>query len=585
MSYSIKTFENWLNRIFAFASLMAIVLTLMRFGFPLSVDEKIWLTFATEVVLVIFIVHEIMRSITVQSTIWAYVKSRKLEILMFVFAVQYFVGINFIQNLFKELVPNIEAHKVSLIYLAISQMGLIAVNFLGQSKKYRWFQKLKVDPSQVISLSFLGGASLGTMLLKLPKATYEPISWVDALFTAMSSICVTGLLPFNLAETFTPLGQFIIAVLVQIGGLGIMTLTMVFLTLFPGSLSVKEKIFLSEMVSESRLGEVSGIIRRIVITTFTIEAIGAIYLYLNLRGFSQAFDVKTFYHSIFHSISAFCNAGMTLFKGNYDFMGVNGFTSGLAILIIMGGIGFPVITDLIAGVQNRLDKGSIRRHRLSLTTKIVLVASICLWIVGFAIVYLLESNHSFAALGEFEKIFHSLFFSITTRTAGFSSWDLATLNGATIIFLMMMMWVGASPTSTGGGIKTINLALIILSLKSHIQGNSRVNIFQREISPISILRSFNIVTLTMLISAISMILLFYIEPGLNPLHLAFEVVSALGTVGLSINLTDDLSSSGKVLIVLLMFLGRVGPYAFLLGIYRKQKSVYHKELTENIQTF
>ncbi len=579
--------DGILDQLFRFISLLALALILIRFGFTVSPEYQHLLSWCTEGILGLFLFQELIRTFTRLDSWHIHLRKRSLELLMAFLALQYFISIDFIQGFFSALTPNLKAEQISLVYLATTQILLIFFTVVGQARKYHWFQKIQLDPGQIIILSFLMGAVLGTLLLKLPNASYASISWTDAAFTATSSLCVTGLLPFNLATTFTPFGQFIIAGLIQLGGLGIMTLTMVFLTMFPESLSVREKILLAEMVSENRLGEVGTILKRIVIFTFIIEILGTFTLYFSAKNFSDPFDVKWFYHCIFHSISAFCNAGMTLFTDEYDHMGANGFTAVLAVLIMLGGIGFPVISEVYNLVKYKISKSrkDYRKHPLSISTKIVLISSLILWLGGAIIVGGLESNHTFAELPWFEKIFHSMFFSITCRTAGFSSWSMTTMHGSSIIFLMILMLIGASPISTGGGIKTLNFALIILSLKSHIQGKTEVNIFERRISTQSILRSFNIITLTMICLTLAMAIIFYLEPKQNVLYLAFEVVSALGTVGLSLDITEQLSFLSKFLVIILMFLGRVGPYTLLLGIYKQKTKKLYKELTEEIHNY
>lgn len=579
---------DWaLDLVFRFISLLALALIIIRFGFSL---EPVYLGLVldcTELVLVLFLLQEGFRLFT-RAVPWkAHLKARVLELIMAVLALQYFFTIDFLNIILESIIPNLKPDQISLTYLAFTQVMLIFFTTLGQAKKYHWFQKIQLDPGQIIIISFLIGSAIGTLLLKLPRATYDHITWIDAAFTATSSLCVTGLLPFNLADTFTPFGQFIIAILIQMGGLGIMTLTMVFLTLFPESLSVREKILLSEMVSEKKIGEVGTILKRIVLFTFIIELTGTVLLYFSVKGFSDPFDVRWLYHCLFHSISAFCNAGMTLFTASYDYMGVNGFTAIIAVLIMIGGIGFPILSELYNYLAYKLDwnKKNYRKHFFTVSSKLVIVTSLLLWFFGALTIGVLESNHTFAELPWLDKIFHSVFSSVTSRTAGFSTWPLIDMHGSSIIFLMILMWIGASPISTGGGIKTLNFALVLMSLKAHIQGKTEVSVFKRVISNASILRSFNIITLAMIFSALAMAVIFYLEPEKNVLHLAFEVVSALGTVGLSLELTSELGNPSKLLVIILMFVGRVGPYTLLLGIYKQKLKKNYKEITVDIHTY
>ncbi|SMF00735.1 TrkH family potassium uptake protein [Pseudobacteriovorax antillogorgiicola] len=563
-------------------SLTALILIIARFGFFLTPEIKSIVGQLTELALAIFVGQVILRATFGDRNLLAYIRHQPLELVMLLVSVLYFADLPLVNRALAWLVPGIRLDQVGLLYLAVIQVMLIVVTLVSQAKKYQWFRRASLDPGMIMILSFLLAGGLGTGLLLLPKATVHSISVTDALFTAVSAICVTGLLPFNLAETFTPLGQFFILILIQAGGLGIMTLTMMFMTLFPGSLSVKEKILLAKLISEDNIGLVRDLLRKIIVVTISIEAIGAVALYIAARGFDQPIDMNVFYHCIFHSISAFCNAGMTLFQGSYDHMGANAFSAILMVLIICGGLGFPVISEIVTQARSRYP---MRIYNVSVATKLVLVSSVCLLSVGTVVVALLEGRESLSHLPFGEQLFHASFFSVTTRTAGFSSWSLAEVSAPTLIFLMMLMWIGASPGSTGGGIKTLNFAVVLLSLRQHIKGHQGLNVFRRRISPESVLRSFNIVTLTMMMSAASMALLFFIEPQLEALPLAFEIVSAIGTVGLSVGVTEQLSDLGKYLIVLLMFVGRIGPYTLLVGLYMEHYKQRHRYLEEDLQLF
>lgn len=567
------------DTLFGVISFLGIALLLARFGFHLSQEEKKIAEVLTNYLLAFFLGAVVLRRFLFEGSWSEYLRNFATEILISVIASFYFFDLLFFYDLHPSTLLGVKLDKLSLTYVAATHLAIALTSTLQLVRRYQAFMWSQMNPNRLMIISFFGGAVIGTILLKLPKATYQEISWTDAAFTAVSSLCVTGLLPFELTTTFTTLGLIVILGLIQVGGLGIMTLTMTFFSLFPGSLSIRESILVSKLLSDDKLKSVKQILRQIVFVTVFTEVVGAVGLYLSSEG-HHTFDY--FFECLFHSISAFCNAGMTIFSQNRS-LGYNLYTGIICILIIVGGIGFPVIQNVIDKLQaHRKTRQEVRIH---LSSKLTLITTAALLTIGTILVYILEHQHSLKGLEPLEQVFNAFFLSVSTRTAGFSISSLTSIHSSTLIFLMMLMLVGASPGSTGGGIKTLNFAIIMLGIRSIIVGHKDVNVFSRRLSTNTLIRSYGVLFVALFLSSIAMIGLFYLEPSLSGLPIAFEVISAVGTVGLSVDLTAQLSHASKWLVIALMFAGRIGPYALLVGIWHRKTRDRYRYLEDDIQIY
>jgi len=426
----------------------------------------------------------------------------------------------------------------------------------------------------------------GTVLLLLPKATYEPqrLNIIDAFFTSTSAVCVTGLIVVDTATKFTLVGQLIIMFLIQIGGLGIMTFTTFFAIYFGGSSSIYLKIMMKDFLSEENIGKVSTILIRILLFTFLIESVGALLIYYGLNNGLSNYNPENLFISIFHSVSAFCNAGFSLFSENLmNEKVVENYliSSTVMLLIIAGGLGFTVLNNL-AGIRPRFMKKKRIRNQLSVHTKIVLVSTILLIIIGSIMILLGEYNNADNKTNFFRLVYDSLFQSVSARTAGFNTLHIEFLSTPTSLIIIILMWIGASPGGTGGGIKTTTFSLAVLSFINILKGKSRTDLFRKTVTEESIQKSHLVIFGSMSVIIIGLLLISWIEPDKNFLDLAFEVVSAFGTVGLSRNITFHLGDGGKFIIIIMMFIGRIGILTFIVSFFAVQKYPKYGLPKENV---
>lgn len=451
----------------------------------------------------------------------------------------------------------------------------------------REFSDLKIslkrtllNPAQLFILSFLVIILLGAMLLILPNATHSGISFLDALFTATSAVCVTGLIVVDTATHFTFFGQFIILLLIQIGGLGILTFASYFSYFFKGGTTYENQLVLGDMTGSKKLGEVFSTLKYIILITFGIELFSAILIYSGLN--SAHFDsaAEQIFFAVFHSISAFCNAGFsTLSAGLYDIdFRFNYFLQLIVIAtFVLGGLGFPIVVNLLKFLKYKIitffsdRQGKFRPWVLNLDSRINLITTVSISIVAFFIYFALEYQHTLAEHGWFGKIVTALFGATTPRTAGFNTIDMAAISFPTAILVILLMWIGASPQSTGGGIKTSTFAIATLNILSLAKGKSRIEVFRREISDLSVRRAFAIISLSLIVVGFAVMVISISDPEKKMTDIAFECFSAYGTVGLSLGITSSLSPVGKIVIILVMFVGRISMLSLAIAVIKKVK--------------
>jgi len=412
------------------------------------------------------------------------------------------------------------------------------------------FQFLIKKPVTSLAIGFLITILIGTVFLKLPLATTNNISFLDALFTATSATCVTGLIVRDTGAGFTLFGQIIILFLIQLGGLGIMT-GAAFAFLIFKKIGIKAGAGFKTILEEEYVSEVKKTIKFIILSTFILEAIGAILLFFI---FGDGFN------SIFHSIAAFCNAGFSLFKNNLENFRGDIFVNVIfSCLIILGGIGFLVIEDFYQKITSFFKR---QKAKFSLHSKIVLISTIFLILFGATLFYFFEKeNLNF--LSQKELVLTSFFQSITARTAGFNTVDIGKLSSPTLFLLIFLMFIGAAPGGTGGGVKVVSLALIFLSIISFLKRKEEVVVFGRTIPKIKFRNVFILVLIYLSFCLVISILMLYTEKG-DFEGILFEVFSATGTVGLSTGITPHLTDIGKILITLSMFIGRLLPLSLAI---------------------
>ncbi len=429
---------------------------------------------------------------------------------------------------------------------------------------------MSLKPSQLILLSFIAVIFIGALFLSLPISSKsgEPLDFIDALFMATSATCVTGLSTISISSSLTLFGQIVILLLIQIGGLSIMTLYSLML-IFLGKSNMKDRVIMQDMMEMSSLEDLFSIIVKIVKYTFFIELWGAIILIFAFSYEGLNFD-KAVYYGFFHSISAFCNAGFSLFNTSLEAYAVNPFIHGtIAVLVTLGGFGFIVLKEIWELIYNRKKQVSVN---LSLHSKIVLLTSAILIIIGTIFIFFGEFLNTLDRYSFWEKIQVSLFQSITLRTAGFNTISMNDLNSYTLYGMTLFMFIGGSPGSTSGGLKTTTLAILISSIITTIKGRSQVTIFDRTIHPSMVVRATALTFISILTVSVFILILIGIESEQNFLALFFESISAIGTVGLSLGITPILSVMGKIFILILMLAGRIGPLTLVLAISERKNS-------------
>jgi len=423
----------------------------------------------------------------------------------------------------------------------------------------------KFQPAQILAVSFVMAIIAGTILLMLPFSTRDGrMSFPDALFTSTSAVCVTGLIVQDTPTFFSTAGKIIILILIQLGGLGIMTFSTLILFVAGRRISFNDRLLIQEGYHHSASTNVKALIKNIFAYAFAVESLGTLMLYLLWNRKFQGFEA--FFQSLFHAVSAFCNAGFSLFRDSFvayrSDIGVN---LTLMVLIVLGGLGFLVLQETKIILASLLKK---KKLRMSLHTRLVLALTSVLIIVSGLLFLTLEWDHSMAGFALKEKILSSFFQVITARTAGFNTMDLNSLGFAVIFLLISLMFIGASPGSTGGGIKTSTIGVVTAFLKSKIQARESVNVFYRTLPLEVVTKAFTLVTLSIGVIFGASFLLFITQPGASMHAVFFEVFSAFGTVGLSLGLTPELTDTSKFVIILTMYIGRIGPLTLLYAFSR-----------------
>ncbi|GIJ94949.1 TrkH family potassium uptake protein [Capnocytophaga stomatis] len=450
------------------------------------------------------------------------------------------------------------------------------------------YKRSVLNPAQLFIISFIGLIGVGTFLLMLPNSTYGDISLVDALFTSTSAVCVTGLSVVDIGTYFTRFGQTIIMLLIQAGGLGILTFASYFSYFFKEGATYENQIALSDITDSKKIGEVFTTLRRILVITFTVEIIGAFLIFININPKLIPQLGERIYFSIFHSVSAFCNAGFsTLSNGMMEAGFVTNYRFQLTIitLFVFGGLGFPIVINTL-----RYLKHLIKRYFLffvygrdnyipwilTLSSKINLITTSILIVAGTGILYLKEYSSAFASHSGIGKFVTALFTATTPRTAGFNTIDFNQLQFSSIILIILLMWVGASPASTGGGIKTSTFAIGTLNFLSLAKGKKKIELFRREIADISVRRAFAVMSLSFIVIGAGIFLISDFDNNIELLDIAFECFSAYSTTGLSLGITGLLSDSSKVVLVGMMFVGRVSMLTILIAVFRKSKTLTYR---------
>lgn len=451
---------------------------------------------------------------------------------------------------------------------------------LDLSKSIISFLNRKTNPALMMATGFAVIIFIGGLLLLLPRsiAAGANLSVVDAFFVSTSAVCVTGLSPVDISTTFTIDGQLIILALIQIGGLGVMTITSFFALFYMGNTNLYSQLAVKNMIGTDTWNSLLSTLFYILGFTFAIEMIGAAFIWLSVHSTLGMTMQEEVYFAIFHSISAFCNAGFSTLSnnlGNPSFMGINSLYVIISVLVILGGIGFPILMNLKCALfynVRRLFNKDYRQYLrvTTINTKIVLATTTVLLVLSTVAFALIEWNGAFAGMTTWEKIVQSFFHASVPRTAGFNSVDMGSFSNIGILVFMILMWIGGASQSTAGGIKVNTIAVAWANFMSVIRERKSVVILKREVSQESVQRATATVFASILVILLAFIILLATEPGLTPKQLLFEVVSAVGTVGSSLNATAYLTTAGKIIVSLLMFVGRVGLIVVAMSFVKKK---------------
>lgn len=474
-------------------------------------------------------------------------------------------------------------------------MLMLLLSMIHLSRQTFMLMQSRIKPSFLFLLSFVIVILVGAGLLMLPNATTRPIHFVDALFTATTSVCVTGLTTVNVATTFTPVGYTIIMILIQIGGIGVMTFTSFFALSFMGHSSFSSQLVVKDMLNEERIGGLFRVLLNILFVTFFIESIGAYLIYMDIKGTLPGTTTQdNIFFAVFHAVSAFCNAGISTLSGNmYDPLVARNYNLHvwISLLIVSGGLGFPIVLNYLRLLRHFIvnafmiavgfQKQYIHTPRIiNIQTYIVVVGTLALVGGGMFFYYLLEMDNSLAGLPWKGQMADTLLGAVTPRTAGFNVTDMNSLRPATLMLTLILMVIGAAPMSTGGGLKVTTFFLAVVTAFNATRGKDKVEIRKREISPDTIRRAFSIIVFYFLFALAAVWILSYTEEGTPLFTLLFEVVSALSTVGLSLDFTPSLSMGGKLIVICTMLIGRIGVLTFMVSFmkeYQKRDYTYPQE--------
>ena len=500
----------------------------------------------------------------------------------------YLLGINDDTGLIK-ILENKTIYLLILLLISFIELSDAVITSLGR----------KSNPALMMAVSFLFIIMVGSGMLLMPRCIQHGVhlSWIDSLFTATSAVCVTGLTTIDVPSTFTCLGQLIVMLLIQVGGLGVMTITSFFALFFMGNTSIYNQMQVQDMVSSKSLASLWSTLLNIIGFTAFLELAGAVMIFLNIHG-TIGLDLRhELFFSVFHAVSAFCNGG---FSNYQDGMSAPVLMEGhsclyiiLALLIIFGGIGYPVLVNLKAAVSRHAKVlwKWINGHRYAslnipnlfdLNTKIVLRTTTLLIVIGTVLIAFFEWDNTFAGMPIHEKLTQAFFNAVSPRTAGFISVNLNHMCIQSVFIYTVLMWIGGASQSTAGGVKVNAFAVAFLNIRAIIHGTTRVEFAGRELSSDSIRRANAAVFVSLIVLGIFIFLITLTEPNQPLKAIVFECVSAFATVGSSLGLTPELHDTSKALIVVLMFIGRVGLVTMAQGLLKQYKNQNYKLPQDNI---
>ncbi|SKB50582.1 TrkH family potassium uptake protein [Dyadobacter psychrophilus] len=587
MNEKVRYLRKWLDRILLGMSLLCSVVILFHLGYNSDPGIEKLTNRILEWCFLFFAVALAAKTFTAFQSNSSVIARIGEAVLLF-----YFVAVIVADSYHFSAKDGTELVKPEWMYI-----GIFAIFIIEISKQTLFFDQFYFNPTLLFVLSFLLLILIGTALLLLPKSTYDgQLNFIDALFLATSAVCITGLSVVDIAAEFTGFGQTVLLVLVQIGGLGIMTFTGFFGYFFSGGFSYKNQLMFTELIGENKVSSVISTLYKIILVTFSFEIAGGILIYLSLDADDFSSSGDRLYFTVFHAVTAFCNAGFSnLSNGLNDAALRFNYPLQLSVILlyVMGGLGFGIVFNTyewtrrwIFNVYHKLRFGKQYMYRagmISFNSKIIAYTTFFLIIFGFLAVLILERHHTLREHESyFGKIVTALFIGTSPRSAGFNTVIMSELAFPTVMLILLLMWIGAAPGSTGGGIKVTTFALATLNIFSITKGKDRIEVFGRNVSDDSISRAFAIISLSLIFLGAAVFTLAVTDPEKTLLSLAFETFSAYSTTGLSLGVTPNLSQAGRLVIIVTMFVGRVGSLTLLIALVRNAKPKDYRLPTEQM---
>lgn len=592
--------QRWQNGISIFVMLLSFMVSILfvataiiDYGFELDAIEMDYIAQIYKFVQHFFVILYLARLITNWRGIWKHN-----------FVSTIVLGVMLLVTIIPEIVPAASApvwlaryyHAFTAKFYILAIVGIFSL--MEISRGIVSITRRRTNPALLLASTFLVIIFFGTILLMVPRSTLDGVrlSLIDALFVSTSAVCVTGLSPVDLSTTLSTEGFVVLALLIQIGGMGVMTITSFFALFFMGNTKLYDQFALKDMVFSDTLSSLMTTLLYVLGFTLGIEAIGAVGIWLSVHGTLDMTLYEEVLFSLFHSVSAFCNAGFSTISGNLGnpmlLTGHNSFYLIISGLIFLGGIGFPILVNfknILFYHIGYLFKKIVRRqtpakypHLTRLNTKIALTTTIILIIGGSTAIALLEWNGAFDGFTISEKLSHSLFNAISPRTAGFNSVDLTKFSLQALMFYVILMWIGGASQSTAGGIKVNTIGVAFASFRSVVRGEDKVIMFNREITDSSVKRAYATIFGSVMVIICFFVILMFVEPDIEPFHLFFECISAIGTVGSSLGATPLLSTTGKIIISLMMFTGRLGIITVMMSLFSRRDERHYRLPQENV---
>lgn len=582
-----KITDRLIGILFLLASLTTLGLMAYEFGYTITSAGKEYIIWGYNVILKVFFFGSLIKIALNRKQVWKekgfWVEVIVLVLLLFIMLTQkpgHFPNATWLQQ-----TDHILLH-ILLLFISIIQLSKAVVSH---------FQR-RLRPELMFAYSFVILILIGAALLMLPKANSGSLTFMDAIFTSTSAVCITGLTTVEIPATFTFTGQVILLLLIQIGGIGVMTFTSFIALSFFTQTSFIDQMALKNILSEESMNNIFRTLLYTFFTTLFIEAIGTWVLWWEIRNIPRDVIPNPTFFAVFHAISAFCNAGFSTLSDNLYNPAVRylyGFQTWIAILIILGGIGFPIVFNYGKLINHKIRNaiyqftGSSKRmpshvRIVSTTTRIVIVTTLFLLAGGTLLFWLFENDTLLHGLPIRGKLAISFLGATTTRTAGFNCFPMHALAAPTLALFMFLMWIGASPLSTGGGIKTTTFTIALKSMFNTLRNKEKVEIFKRQIPNENIKRAYSIILLSIIWIFTATLTIAALLPQYRISDILFEVISAISTVGLSLDFTPQLNTGAKIIICLTMFAGRVGLITLLAGMVRQRPSQNYTYAEENI---